>query len=69
MKDAAEPTDRKKEKKVYIKHRSVTGSNMHKTVAESGAVLIKPTVDASDKELHFRNQFNYQAKNLEHFIG
>ena len=43
---------------------------MHKTVGDSKtAVLIKPTVDASDQELHFRNQFNYQSKNLEHFIA
>lgn len=28
-------------------------------MVDSGVVLIKPTVDASDKEMHLRNNFNH----------
>lgn len=30
--------------------------------------MIKPTIDASDKELHYRNEFRHASKNLLQFI-
>ncbi len=37
-------------------------------MVDSGVVLIKPTVDASDKEMHLRNNFNHQSKNVSEFV-
>ncbi len=37
-------------------------------IVENQGVLIKPTVDASDGELHVRNNFNHIASNMEAFI-
>jgi hypothetical protein len=34
----------------------------------AGCVLIKPGIDASDKEMHMRNNFNHQSKNIVEFI-
>ena len=38
------------------------------TIVENQGVLIKPSVDASDGELHMRNNFNHIASNMEAFI-
>ena len=35
---------------------------------DQNAILIKPTVDASDKELHRRNDYRHASKNLFDFI-
>ena len=37
---------------------------MNQIAFEQVGVLIKPGVDASDKEMPMRNKFNHQAKNL-----
>ena len=31
--------------------------------------MIKPGVDASNKELHFRNEFRYAGKNFDKFLS
>lgn len=32
-------------------------------------ILIKPTVDASNKQLHYKNDFRYAGKNFEQYIS
>ena len=41
---------------------------MNKVVLSENVVLIKPQIDASDKEIHMRNQFGHTSKNLLAFI-
>ena len=40
----------------------------HKAVFDEAVVLIKPTVDASTRELHARNDFRSAATNLKNFL-
>ena len=39
-----------------------------KRIFDDNVVLIKPTVDASDKEIYARNGYRTAAKNLVHFL-
>ncbi len=41
---------------------------MNKVVYDDNVVLIKPIVDASDKEIHMRNRFGHTSQNLLAFI-
>ena len=51
------------------KKKAKVESNIHKKVLfENNVMLIKPVIDASDKELHLRNDMAYASKNLLRFI-
>jgi hypothetical protein len=41
----------------------------HKIAFENNVMLIKPTHDASDKEIHLRNDMGFASKNLLEFIA
>ena len=36
----------------------------HRVAFENNVLLIKPTHDASDKEIHLRNDMGFASKNL-----
>jgi len=38
-------------------------------VASENVILIKPTVDASNKQLHYKNDFRYAGKNFEQYLS
>ena len=59
---------KKKSKTPRRLERHPESAVMNKIMFEQQAVLIKPNIDASDKELHMRNKFNHQSKNMEQFI-
>lgn len=63
-----ESSVKKKSKTPRRLDRHPESAVMNKIMFEQQAVLIKPNIDASDKELHMRNKFNHQSKNMEQFI-
>jgi len=44
-------------------------NRMHKVIFDSRSILIKPKVDASDKELHRRNGMLNAQKNLTKYLN
>jgi hypothetical protein len=38
-------------------------------IASENAILIKPTVDASNTQLHYANNFRFAAKNFDKFMS
>lgn len=56
----------KRKKKKSGRHTETQQKN--KIMFDQNAILIKPQVDASDKEIHMRNQFGHTSKNLLNFI-
>lgn len=50
---------------------SVVGHNKegHVMVASENVILIKPTVDASNKQLHYKNDFRFAGKNFDKFLS
>lgn len=63
-----EKSARSKNKTPRTLNRRPDTAIMNKLMFEQQAILIKPNIDASDKELHLKNKFNYQSKNMEQFI-
>jgi len=37
-------------------------------IENNGVVLINPAIDASDKEIHLKNNFSTTSKNIEQFL-
>lgn len=42
--------------------------SLHAMAAPDSTVLIKPGIDASDKEMHYRNQFAHISTNMTNFM-
>lgn len=42
--------------------------SVHAAAVSDNTILIKPGIDASDKEMHYRNQFSHISKNLGSFM-
>ena len=58
----------KKKKKLAEAEKPPDTKIMNKIVFDENVILIKPTADASDKEIHARNQFGHTSKHLLAFI-
>jgi hypothetical protein len=41
---------------------------MHRKIVENNTTVVKPQIDASDGEMHYKNRFSHMCTNLNEYM-